>query len=184
MSDETLVAGMASGDAQAAASFVRRYQARVYGLALSIVGVPATAEDVAQEALVRAWRFSGGYDPRRGAVLPWLLAIARNAAIDAVRMRRDEPHQPEVLLALLGTAERATGSVAEWQQDSVAEAELIRSALLALPREQAVAVVLATFYGLTAKEIAEREVVPLGTAKTRIRLGLARLRERFEVRDE
>lgn len=184
VSDEALVAGMASGDAQAAASFVRRYQARVYGLALSIVGVPATAEDVAQEALVRAWRFAGGYDPRRGAVLPWLLAIARNAAIDVVRMRRDEPHQPDVLLALLGTAERTIAPVAEWQQDSVAEAELIRSALLALPREQAVAVVLATFYGLTAKEIGEREGVPLGTAKTRIRLGLARLRERFEVRDE
>jgi RNA polymerase sigma factor (sigma-70 family) len=178
------VAGMASGDAQAAASFVRRYQARVYGLALRIVGVPATAEDVAQEALVRAWRFAGGYDPRRGAVLPWLLAIARNAAIDVVRMRRDEPYQPEVLLALLGAAERTTGPAGQWQSDDVAETELIRSALRSLPREQAVAVVLATFYGLTAKEISEREGVPLGTAKTRIRLGLARLRGRFKVRDE
>jgi RNA polymerase sigma factor (sigma-70 family) len=182
VSDEALVAGMANGDAQAAASFVRRFQARVYGLALSIVGVPATAEDVAQEALVRAWRFAGGYDPRRGAVLPWLLTIARNAAIDVLRMRRDQPYEPEVLVAMLGAAE-STGT-AEWAADDVADADRIRVALAALSREQATAVVLAIFHGLTAKEIAEREGVPLGTVKTRIRLGMARLREQFEVRDE
>ncbi len=173
---------MAAGDAQAAASFVRRFQPRVYGLALSIVGVAATAEDVAQEVFVRAWRFAGGYDPRRGAVLPWLLAIARNAAIDVVRMRRDQPYQPEVLVTLLGAGD-AAGSQ-EWAADEVAEADRIRVALAALSREQATAVVLAIFYGLTAKEIAERERVPLGTAKTRIRLGMARLREHFEVRGE
>jgi RNA polymerase sigma factor (sigma-70 family) len=182
VSDEALVAGMAAGDAQSAASFVRRFQARVYGLALSIVGVPATAEDVAQEALVRAWRFAGGYDPRRGAVVSWLLTIARNAAIDVVRMRHDRPYEPEVLVALLGRAE--SESTAEWAADEVAEADRIRVALAALSREQATAVVLAIFYGLTAKEIAEREGVPLGTAKTRIRLGMARLRDHFEVRDE
>jgi RNA polymerase sigma factor (sigma-70 family) len=182
VSDEALVAGMAGGDAQAAAGFVRRFQPRVYGLALSIVGVAATAEDVAQEAFVRAWRFAGGYDPRRGTVLPWLLAIARNAAIDVVRMRRDQPYQPEVLVALLGAGEAASSE--EWAADEVAEADRIRVALAELSREQATAVVLAVFYGLTAKEIAEREQVPLGTAKTRIRLGMARLREHFEVRDE
>lgn len=176
------MAGMAAGDAQAAAGFVRRFQPRVYGLALSIVGVPATAEDVAQEAFVRAWRFAGGYDPRRGGVAPWLLAIARHAAIDVVRMRRDQPYQPEVLLAMISGAEAAAGG--EWAADEVAEADRIRSALAVLSREQATAVVLAIFYGLTAKEIAEREAVPLGTAKTRIRLGMARLREHFEVLDE
>src|SRR5438093_8086474 len=85
-SDDGLLAGLAAGDPQAAATFVRRYQARVFGLALSIVGVPAVAEEVAQEAFVRAWRFAGGYDPRRGEVAGWLLAIARNLAIDAARL--------------------------------------------------------------------------------------------------
>src|SRR5215470_20237672 len=92
---------MAAGDAQAAAALVRRYQARVYGLALTIVGVPTIAEEVAQEAFVRAWRFAGGYDPRRGGVAGWLLTIARNAAIDAVRLSRDQPYDPDVLIGLL-----------------------------------------------------------------------------------
>jgi RNA polymerase sigma factor (sigma-70 family) len=180
VNDEVLVAGMAAGDTQAAATLVRRYQARVYGLALTIVGVPATAEDVAQEAFLRAWRFAGGYDPRRGAVLTWLLTIARNAALTAVRFDRDRPLQPEAMMAVLLDRQSSDNQHA----DHVAEAERIRAALHELPAEQAAAVVLAAYYGLSAREIAERAGVPLGTAKTRIRLGLARLRESLEVRDD
>jgi RNA polymerase sigma factor (sigma-70 family) len=180
VSDEALLAGMAAGDPQAATAFVRRYQSRVYGLALAVVGGAASADDVAQEAFVRAWRFAGGYDARRGTVLSWLLTIARNAAIDAVRLRRDQPYDPEVLLAMLTTGE----STEDGQIEQIADTERIRIALRRLPREQATAVVLATFYGLTAREIAERQGVPLGTAKTRIRLGLARLRDHFEVSDD
>ena len=179
--DDGLVAGMAAGDPDAAAAFVRRYQSRVFGLALTIVGVPAVAEDVAQEAFVRAWRFAGGYDPRRGGVAGWLLAIARNAAIDAVRLARDQPYDPDVLLHL---ADRADGAQPDEDTPAhLADAERIRSAMRPLPHEQKVAVVLASVYGLTAREIAERERIPLGTAKTRIRLGLARLREHLEVND-
>lgn len=170
---------MAGGDAQAAAAFVRRYQARVFGLALAVVGVPATAEEVAQEAFLRAWRYAGAYDPRRGRVATWLLTIARNAAVDARRMRRDEPYAPETLLELLSVHE----ATVEHQAEQVAETVRIRSALRELPREQAMAVVLATFYGLTAREIAERDGIPLGTAKTRIRAGLIRLRDLLEVTD-
>ncbi len=178
MTDEALLAGMAAGDAQAATTLVRRYQARVYGLALTIVGVPATAEDVAQDAFLRAWRFAGGYDPRRGGVATWLLSITRNAAIDAVRMRRDQPYEPELLLAMLDTRSADDGG-----QERTADADRVRTALRTLPRDQAAAVVMATFYGLTAKEIGAREGVPIGTAKTRIRLGLARLRDKLEVHD-
>jgi RNA polymerase sigma factor (sigma-70 family) len=180
VSDEALVAGVAAGDQQAAATFVRRFQGRVYGLALSIVGIPATAEDVAQEAFTRAWRYAGGYDPRRGAVAGWLLTITRNAAIDAVRLRRDHPYEPQTLLGLLTRAD-AGGTE---HIDEVAEVDGIKAALRSLPSEQATAVVLAIFYGLTGQEIAEREGIPLGTAKTRIRLGMSRLRNHFEVRDE
>jgi RNA polymerase sigma factor (sigma-70 family) len=177
VTDESLLAGMAGGDAQAASAFVRRYQARVFGLALSVVGVPATAEEVAQEAFLRAWRYAGAYDPRRGRVATWLLTITRNA-VDARRMRRDEPYAPEMLLDMLSTHDAV-----EQQVERVAEAVRIRSALRELPREQAMAVVLATFYGLTAREIAERDGIPLGTAKTRIRAGLIRLRDLLEVTD-
>lgn len=175
---EALLAGMGAGDAQAAAAFVRRYQARVYGLALTIVGVAATAEEVAQEAFLRAWRYAGSYDPRRSDVGTWLLTITRNAAIDVVRMRRDQPYQPEVLAAMLSRK-----AVDPGREEHVAETDRVRTALRALPRDQAVAVVMATFYGLTAREIAARESVPLGTAKTRIRLGLTRLRDQLEVSD-
>ena len=175
--DEALLAGMGAGDAQAAAAFVRRYQGRVFGLALTIVGVAAIAEEVAQEAFLRAWRFSGSYDPRRSDVATWLLTIARNAAIDVVRLRRDMPYQPEVLVAMLSRQ-----AVDPGREEQVTEADRVRTALRALPRDQAAAVVMATFYGLTAREIAARESVPLGTAKTRIRLGLSRLREQLEVR--
>lgn len=177
--DETLLAGMGAGDPQAAAAFVRRYQARVYGLALTVVGVAATAEEVAQEAFLRAWRFADGYDPRKGAVVTWLLTITRNAAIDAMRLRREQPYEPEVLLAMLSARSPSRGG-----PDRVADREVVRDALRELPRQQAVAVVMARFYGLTAAEIAERERVPVGTVKTRIRLGLARLRELLEVADE
>lgn len=172
VTDETLLAGMGAGDPEAAAAFVRRYQARVFGLAMTVVDVAAVAEEVAQEAFLRAWRYAGDYDPRRGAVATWLLTITRNAAIDAMRLRRDQPCEPDVMLAMLNTRTTGMGG-----PEGVAEVETVRDALRELPREQAVAVVMARFYGLTAQEIAQREGVPVGTAKTRIRLGLSRLRE-------
>ena len=107
LSDEALLAGFATGDDSSSAAFVRRFQARVYGLALTIVRDPAVAEDVSQEAFGRAWRHAGAYDPRRGRVATWLLSITRNLAIDALRMRRAEPVDPERLetdLAVPGAA--------------------------------------------------------------------------------
>jgi RNA polymerase sigma-70 factor (ECF subfamily) len=71
-SDEALLAGLAAGDQQAAAAFVRRFQRRAYGLARTIVPNPRDAEEVAQDALLRAWRYAAGYDARRGTVLTWL----------------------------------------------------------------------------------------------------------------
>ena len=93
LSDEALLSGLAAGDADAAAAFARRYQARVYGLVLTIVRAEGTAEDVAQETFVRAWR-SPGLDPRRGPVATWLLTIARNLAIDVVRMKTGGAARP------------------------------------------------------------------------------------------
>lgn len=175
-SDEALLAGMSAGDTDAAAAFVRRFQARVYGLALTVVGVPATAEDVAQEAFVRIWRHADAYDPRRGQVASWVLTITRNLAIDVVRVRREEPLVPDALVDMLTTADSYSAIVDE--------ADQIRGALRELPRDQAVAVAMAVYYGFTGREIAERLSIPLGTAKTRIRLGMSGLRQRLEVTDE
>jgi len=178
LSDDALLAGLVAGDPEAAAAFVRRFQARVYGMALVVVGVPAQAEEIAQETFVRAWRHGGTYDPRRAQVATWLLTIARNAAVDVLRLRRDVPVEPDALVAVLSTAGDADGDA---EDDRVADAIRVRRALRQLPRDQATAVVMSVFYGLTAAEIAAHDQIPLGTAKTRIRAGLARLRDQLGV---
>ncbi|WP_205856198.1 RNA polymerase sigma factor [Phytoactinopolyspora endophytica] len=173
MSDDALLAGMATGDADAMATFVRRHQARVYGLALSVVGVPAVAEEVAQETFVRAWRHAGNYDPRRARATTWLLTIARNAAIDVTRVRRELAVEPVVIAEMMIAPDS--------DHDRVEDCDRITAALQALPREQATAVMLSVHFGLTAQEISQRQQIPLGTAKTRIRTGLSRLRTMLEV---
>ena len=99
LSDEALLAGFAARDPDAAAAFVRRFQSRIFGLALTILSDRAEAEEAAQEAFLRAWRHADAYDPRRGAVSSWLLTIARNVAIDHARVRRTEPVDTLALLA-------------------------------------------------------------------------------------
>ncbi|WP_157246569.1 RNA polymerase sigma factor [Nonomuraea typhae] len=155
---------MALGDTDATAAFVRRFQPRVYGLALSVVADPCLAEEVTQDAFVRAWRHAGTYDPDRGRVATWLLTITRNLAVDAIRLRRDLPVDPWRLPS------------PTTDPDPSSRVERIQEEILALPASQSRPVVLSILYGLTAQEIAEREGIPLGTAKTRIRRGLARIR--------
>ena len=176
LSDESILAGMALGDPDAASAFVRRYQARVYGLALTIVGSAAVAEEVAQEAFLRVWRNAAVYDARRGRVATWVLTIVRNLAVDAVRLRGEQPIDPHALMGTLLSREEGQSSSARLDDQ-----ERLRSAVRALPPEQSRLIVLSVFYGLTAKETAELEGIPLGTAKTRIRRGIARLRETLGV---
>jgi RNA polymerase sigma factor (sigma-70 family) len=172
LSDEALLAGLTFGDPETGRAFVHRFQSRVFGLALAILRDPALAEDIAQEAFLRAWRHGPSYDPRRGTVAAWLLRITRNLAIDALRLRRAEVMDPDVLAAVAPADDR---SVEEAAMTS-ATAATVRRALRTLPEEQARALMLAAFYGRTAEEISRAEAIPLGTAKTRIRLGLRRIR--------
>jgi RNA polymerase sigma factor (sigma-70 family) len=180
-SDEALLAGFATGDRDASAEFVRRFQRRAYGLARTIVGDRGTAEDVAQEAFVRAWRYAGSYDARRGTVLTWLLTIVRNVAVDRVRLRQPEPLDPELLASKLQLHDSRPQRD---EHSGVIEREHLRRALTTLPEEQRRALLLASYLGRTAAEIAELEAIPLGTAKTRIRTAMNRLRHVLEVTDE
>ncbi|WP_425836837.1 RNA polymerase sigma factor [Streptomyces fractus] len=173
--DASLVAGFALGDEQAAVAFVRRFQDAVYGLALSVTRDPALAEDVSQEVFVRAWRAAGSYDARRASALTWLLTITRNAAIDAVRARRPVPMLAETLERLLDMTLQSE-SPERLALVSLESDRAVRR-LRALPVEQARAVALAVLGGCTAQEVGRHEDIPLGTAKTRIRTGLRRLRE-------
>jgi RNA polymerase sigma-70 factor (ECF subfamily) len=173
VSDDALVAGLAAGDEDAASAFVRRFQRRVYGLARTIVADERAAEDVAQEAFVRAWRHADTFDHRRGSVVGWLLTITRNLAIDAVRVRRPVTVDPTELVRLdQPTGERGPHELAQLGADT----ERLRAALAQLPEDQCRAIVLAGLLGYTAREVGEAEDIPLGTAKTRIRTALIRLR--------
>ncbi len=179
LADDALVAGLAVEDTDAATAFVRRFQARVFGIAVSVTRDPALADDVAQEAFLRAWRAASTYDSVRGSVAAWLLTITRNVAIDAVRARRATPSDDDELDRLvqstLGAAagHDVTGEAAAARVDAARVAARLRT----IPVDQARAVVLAVFGGCTAEEIGVREGIPLGTAKTRIRTGLRRLRQ-------
>jgi RNA polymerase sigma factor (sigma-70 family) len=170
--DEALFAGYASGDPEAAVMFVRRLEPKVFGLALAIVRDAAEAEDVAQEAFVRAWRFAASFDERRGSVVAWLLGITRNVALDSVRGR--------------GRRAEATETPPEWPPDPTDIGELVgrrddasrvMALLQSLPEPQREALVAVTLFGLTTREVSERAAIPQGTVKTRIRLGLRKLRD-------
>ncbi len=176
-SDEALLAGMAASDEASTVAFVRRYQRRVFGLAVGIVLDRGAAEDVAQEALFRAWKHAPIFDTRRGSVENWVLTITRNLAIDALRKQRSIPTDPDQLVAL------AKASLGTPMEDVVATKSLstvILRALDEIPAEQRRAVVLASLYGRTAQEVSEIEAIPLGTSKTRIRAGLLKLRALLE----
>lgn len=173
--EEALLAGFAAGDPELAAAFVRRFQSKVYGVARHIVGDARMSEDVAQAAFERAWRHARTYDPRRGSVGAWLAIITRHLAIDAVRVR---PVVPVDVTALLGgmTVEESDGSSPERAALEAESVARLRSALRTLPAEQARAVVLAGIGGLSASQVAASEGIALGTAKTRIRTAMLKLR--------
>jgi RNA polymerase sigma-70 factor (ECF subfamily) len=174
LSDESLLAGLGSGDPEAAAVFVRRFQSRVFGLALTVLHDREAAEEVAQETFVRAWRHAATFDPRRGRVAPWLLTIARNLAIDAARVKPAVPADPDVVVAALDNSAQET-------MPEIDERDRVRAAVADLPADQRRALVLAAYAGRTAREIGELDGIALGTVKTRIRTAMLRLREALEV---
>jgi RNA polymerase sigma factor (sigma-70 family) len=171
-SDEVLLAGLGAGDPGLAVAFVRRFQRIVFGVALAVTGDLATAEDTAQRALERARRHASVYDSRRGSVRVWLTTITHNLAVDSVRARSAVPMDPDdlpvVLAAMTGDPERVAVA-----NDSAAG---LRHALAGLPVPQARAVAMSGIYGMTARQVADNEGIPLGTAKTRIRDGMEKLR--------
>ena len=140
-SDQALLAGFATGDPRTAAAFVRRFQGRVYGLALTIVRQPAVAEEVAQETFTRVYRHAGNYDARKGRVSTWLLSIARNLAIDQTRMKRLDPVDPDVIAAEVSIESQPPGADEVGLQPD--ERAQLRSAIGDLPDHQRRALVLA-----------------------------------------
>ncbi len=177
LSSEALFAGYASGDPHAAGAFVRRTERSVYGLALAVVREPAEAEDVAQEAFVRAWRFAASYDPRRGSVMAWLLGITRNVALDSVRSRGRRPAVVAEVPAGAAVDPSDVGELVDRRRD----ADQVVALMHDLPDAQRDALVAVTLLGLSTREVSERDSLPHGTVKTRVRLALRKLRDDMGV---
>ncbi len=169
-----LLRASARGDERAFAELYDATSRRLYGLVVRVVRDPAQAEEVAQEAFLEIWRTSARFDPARGSAMSWMMTIAHRKAVDRVRSaeaasRRDQTYEAT-------TQERAYDITAEEVERSL-EGQRVRNALESLTETQRGAVQLAYFGGYTHNEVAALLGIPLGTAKTRIRDGLIRLRD-------
>jgi RNA polymerase sigma-70 factor (ECF subfamily) len=178
LDDQTLLAQVAAGSTAALEVLYQRYGRVVYGVALRIVGAAELAEDIVQETFWRVWRRSGTFQAGRGQVGSWIFGIAHNLSIDELRRQRARPSSVYDTddTPLLREIEDARMDVAGEAQENERR-RLISAALQQIADEQREAIELAYFGGLSQSEIAERLQSPLGTVKTRIRLGLRRLRD-------
>ena len=164
-------------DPRAADELYARFSPRVYGLGMVMLGNAAQAEDLVQDTFVKVWRNAQSYDPSRGSVDTWVLLIARSLAVDLIRRRVLETR----ILASQETPEVTLEPGPEERAESRDLVDRARRAMESLSPGQKAALELAYFGGKSSTEVAELEGIPVGTAKTRIRTALMKLREALEV---
>jgi RNA polymerase sigma-70 factor (ECF subfamily) len=176
--DRAVLVRLADGELDALEDLYDRYKTMAYSIAYRITNDAVLAEDVVQDAFLGAWRNAARYVEGRGSVKTWLLAIVHHRAIDAVRRRRPTTELPD--LELPPPAAFTLPDV--WAEvTAILDAETVQVALRVLSDVQREAIELAYFGGLTQQEIAERTATPLGTVKSRMRLGLLAMRRHLEV---
>ena len=177
LNDEELMERLAFKDLLAFRALYKRFGNIVYSTSLRIVRDGHVAEDVTQEIFLRIWRKPESYVPQRGRFLTWLTSVTRNRAVDEVRSRnrryRHETASPEQQEREIAGPETDDPALTAELSD---QRRLILTAMAGLPQEQREVIELAYFGGLTQQEISERLSQPLGTVKTRIRLGMQKLR--------
>lgn len=173
LDDATLMQRIAARERDAFALFYDRHSPRIFGLLLRLLRSRDDAEDVLQESFFQIWERGDAYDSARAQPFGWLVLVARSRALDRLRRRRREAvsiDQPDSL-SQATTPDAGAAVDAEWVSGP---------GIRQLPKDQAVAIGLAFFEGLTHEQIAARLAAPLGTIKTRIRAGLKQLRELME----
>jgi RNA polymerase sigma-70 factor, ECF subfamily len=174
--DTTLAARVARGDVGAFAVLYERYARVVLAMAAHTVG-RTDAEEVVQDVFLRLWNRAGQFDPTRGSFAAWFMTIARHRVVDELQRRRRGPVAAEAVDELLSDNE----SVELVDEGSMTDRRFVLDAVRELPEEQRQVLVLAYFGGMSQSEIAAHLDLPLGTVKTRIRLGLQKLRASLEA---
>lgn len=167
--EQELMRRLASGDDEAVRTVYRRFSRPVYTMGLRMLGSEQTAEELTQDVFLAAWRKASRYDPARGRLSTWLMAIAHNMAVDRIRRQSARPPRSAVPLeelTWLGVSE----------EEGLLDRETVRRALAEVSAGERRLLELAYFRGWTAREIAQADGIPLGTVKTRIRTVLIKLR--------
>ena len=180
LSDEILIRLIARTQPEALSALYDRYHRLVFSLALNVVGDRATAEEITLDVFTRVWEKASTYQPDQARVNTWLTRITRNRAIDILRRRSSRPEQHAISWADVTTEVIPNGNP---NPEETAELALrrtqVRAAIAQLPVEQQQALALAYFKGYSHRQIAELLEQPLGTIKTRLRLGLQKLRQQL-----
>lgn len=171
--EAVLLARIAERDEGAVEALYAKYSGPLYSLAYQVTGADRFAQDVVQEVFIAVWKDAARFDPARGAVGPWLFSLARHKAIDLVRREANVRKRTADVDMELETAPDDVDHEA-WLN---LRRDRVRGALAQLTEPQRTALELAFFAGLTHVEVAERLGIPLGTAKTRIRTALLKLRD-------
>jgi len=178
----SLLPAVANGDLVAFEQLYDRHSSTLYALLLRILANPDDAQEVLQETFVKAWTNAKMFDEVRGSDAAWLISIARSRGIDRLRSRKvrgsREDEAGREISSTFGFVEKRTGADDAIQSQ---ERTAVRSALAELPEAQRAALALAYFDGLSQSEIAEKLGEPLGTIKTRMQLGMKKLRERLKA---
>ncbi|MCE0488003.1 ECF RNA polymerase sigma factor SigK [Ornithinimicrobium sediminis] len=171
-----LLRATAGGDQQAFALLYDSTGARVHGLVVRILRDHAQAEEVTQEVYLQVWRTASSFDPTRGSARSWLLTLAHRRAVDRVRSAQAQSDRDQ---AYESRHDRPAPDPTAEEVEHRMQGQAVRSAVQELGPPHQEALELAYFEGLTHREVSERLGVPLGTAKTRIRDGLRRLRDQM-----
>ncbi|MGD8791916.1 MAG: sigma-70 family RNA polymerase sigma factor [Anaerolineae bacterium] len=177
LDDEILIQLIGRATPEALGELYDRYSRLVFSLAINSVGNPATAEEITQDVFLRVWQRASQYRADRGKVSTWLTGITRHRAIDQLRRRGSRPEQHSVAWADVSPGAEPAVDGPEQSVALTMERERVRAAMAQLPEEQRQVLALAYFQGLTQSQMAQVLGLPLGTVKTRIRLGMKKLRE-------
>lgn len=184
LEDDEILTRVGRGDEDGLSLLYDRYARVVYSLVLRMVQNRQVAEELTQEVFVRVWQQAGAFQKERGRFTSWMFGIAHNLAIDELRRRKARPHQvyddPGAARSMLDVTD--VTSAPEDQALNGIRREYVVEALSQLPESQREVLELSYFEGMTQSQIAERQGEPLGTIKTRTRLGLQRLRNNLLAR--